>query len=171
MKLVGRIGLVAALALTASTFAEESTSTAAQVRQVIARADVGSTRLPIVPDAIGLDDFAGRYDAAPGASLFVSRDGDSLILEVSDSALPTTLVRLDARTFASANDSVILSFQTDAAGRVSGLVVSTVSTEATLAASRAPPRRGIVTIQDVLEAAPHRGIVTIEDVREDLARL
>ncbi len=156
MKLVGRIGLVAALAFGASTFAEESTSTEAQVRQVIARADLGGVRPAIVTEAIGLDDFAGRYETATGAAMFVSAEGDSLTLEASDSALPTTLVRLDARTFANVDDSVIVSFQTDAAGRVNGLVLSTVSSESTLAAARAAPRRGIVTIQDV---------------REDVARL
>ncbi len=156
MKLVGRIGLVAALAFGASTFAEESISTGAQVRQVIARADAGSVRTAIVTEAIALDDLEGRYDTAAGAAMFVSRDGDSLTLEVSDSASPTTLVRLDARTFASVDDGVIVSFQTDAAGRVNGLVLSAVSSESPLAAARAAPRRGIVTIQDV---------------REDVARL
>jgi hypothetical protein len=156
MKFVGRAGLVAALAFSASTFAEESISTGTEIRQVIARAETASVRPAIVTDAIGLDDLGGRYETAEGAVLFVSRDGDSLTLEMSESAPPTTLVRLDARTFASSDDNVIVSFQTDAEGRVNGLALSTVSTEAQLAAARAAPRRGIVTIQDV---------------REDVARL
>ncbi len=167
MKFAGRLGLVAALAFTAGTFAEDSISTGTDVRQVIARADTGSVRPAIVTDAIGLDDFAGRYDTAAGA-VFVNRDGDSLELEMSDWTLPTNLVRLDARTFASADDSVIVSFQTDSTGRVNGLVLSTASTESTLAA-RAAPQRGIVTIDD--GAAPRRGIVTIHDLREEVARL
>jgi hypothetical protein len=169
MKFVGRFGLVAALAFTAGTFAEDSIPTGAEVRQVIARAATGSVRPAIATDAIALDDFAGRYDTAEGMAVFVNRDGDSLALEVSDSTLPTNLVRLDARTFASGDDSVIVSFQTDSAGRVNGLVLSTASTESTLAAARAAPRHGIVTIHD--GAPPRRGIVTIHDVREEIARL
>jgi hypothetical protein len=156
MKLVGRIGLVAALAFSAGTFAEESTSTLAGARQVIALAEPGSARPTIVTDANGLDDFAGRYETVSGVVWFVSREGDSLTLETFDATLPTALVRLDARTFATADDSIIVSFKADAAGRVNGLVLSTVSSESTLAASRSAPRRGIVTIQDV---------------REDVARL
>jgi hypothetical protein len=168
MKFVGRIGLVAALAFSAGTFAEDSIPTGAEVRQVIARADTGGVRQATVPDAVGLDDFAGRYDTLAGAAVFVSREGDSLALEVSDSAPPTTLVRLDARTFASSDDSVIVSFQTDASGHVNGLALSTVSAESTLAAARAAPYRGIVTIHD---ETPRRGIVTIHDVREEVASL
>jgi hypothetical protein len=151
MKFVGRAGLVTALAFSASSFAGDSISTETEVRQVIARAEVGSMRSAIVTDAISLDDLAGRYDTAAGAVLFVSRDGDSLTLEMSDSASPTTLVRLDSLTFASSDDSVIVSFQTDEAGRVTGLGLSTVSAESHLAAARAAPRRGIVTILDVRE--------------------
>jgi hypothetical protein len=156
MKFVGRMGLVAALAFSAGTFAEESISTGAEVRQVGAHADTGSARPAIGTGAIGLDDLAGRYETATGAAMFLSRDGDALTLETSDSARPTVLVRLDARTFASADDSVIVSFQTDITGRVSGLALSTMPTEAILTAAR---------------AAPRRGIVTIHDVREDVARL
>jgi hypothetical protein len=167
MKFAGRIGLVVTLAFTAGTFAEDSIPTSAEIRQVVARADTSSVRPAIVTGTIPLDDFAGRYDTAAGATVFVSRDGESLALEVSDSAPPTNLVQLDARTFASGDDSVIVSFQMDAAGRVNGLVLSTVSTESTLAA-RAAARRGIVTIHD---ETPRRGIVTIHDVYEEVARL
>ena len=156
MKLVGRIGLVAALAVSAGTFAEESTSTVAGLRQVIALAEPGSARPAIVTDTNSLDDFTGRYETGSGEIWFVSHEGESLTLEAFDATQPTTLVRLDARTFASADDSVIVSFKADAAGRVYGLVLSTVSSESTLAAARSAPRRGIVTIQDV---------------REDVARL
>jgi hypothetical protein len=151
MKFVGRAGLVAALAFSASTFAEDSISTGSEVRQVIARAETGSARSASATDAIGLDDLAGRYDTATGAVLFVGREDESLTLETSEAVPPTTLVRLDARTFASTDDSVIVSFQTNAAGRVVGLVLSTVSAESNLAAARAAPRRGIVTILDVQE--------------------
>jgi hypothetical protein len=151
MKFVSRIGLVAALAFAAGTWAEESNSTD-EARQVIARADTGARKDGVeIVTAIALDRFAGRYDAPSGA-MFVSREGDTLVLEVSDTATRTTLVRLDARTFASADDSVIVSFKTDESGRVNGLVVSATSSDSTLTAARAAPRRGIVTIHDVREA-------------------
>jgi hypothetical protein len=156
MKFVGRIGIVATLAFAASSFAEDSISTGAEVREVIARVEPGSVRPAIVTDAIGLDELAGRYDTPTGALLFVSREGDALTLELPGSPAPTTLVRLDARTFASADDSVIVNFQIDAGGRVNGLVLSTLSAQSPIAAARAALRRGIVTIQDV---------------REDVARL
>jgi hypothetical protein len=165
MNFAGRIGLIAGLAVAASAFGEESLSTGAQVRDVVARAETSGARPGVVTQAIGLDELVGRYDTEAGAVLFVGREGDSLTIEPSAGAAPLSLERLDARAFASAHRGVRLTFDVDGFGRVTGLALAGPAAQA-MVATRAALPHGIVTIEDL-----PRGIVTIHDVWEDVASL
>ena len=162
MKFASRaaVGLVAALSFTVA-IAEDAVPANTEVRYVIARADGAgvSTPLPIAEST--LDAYAGRYDAANGAA-FVYRDGDSLTIELPQfGGVPMRLTAAETRDAFTAEGSVRVVFESDASGRIVGLALYGSSDEV-IVASKAPLRRGIVTVHDLSDL--RRGIVTIHDL-------
>jgi hypothetical protein len=95
--------------------------------------------------AASLDEYAGVYESADGATFVVVRDGDSLTVELPDSiALP---IRAAGPSFVVDTSLVRIAFESDA-GNSARLVLSQSSGE-TVVATRLPLRRGIVTIHDI----------------------
>ena len=158
------VGLVAALSLT-TAIAEEAVLSNAEVRYVIARADDAGVSAPLPIAESALDAYAGRYDALVGAA-FVYREDDGLTIELPQQlgGAPVRLHAAETRDAFTAEGSVRVEFESDASGRVLGLLLRTSSNEV-LVASKAPVHRGIVTVHDIAE--PRRGIVTIHDLAAD----
>jgi hypothetical protein len=138
---------VASLSLSGIASAGEGAAGAdGDVRVAVLAADAG--RLAI--DATALDEYAGRYVTDEGQVFIVERDGDSLTIDLPDSFNRPAL-RLSAvapRRFAAPAAGVRVTFEVDAAGRVTNAVVDVVDSGA-LAAPKAALRRGIVTIDDI----------------------
>lgn len=155
------VGLVATLSFT-TAIAEEAVLSNAEVRYVIARADVAGVATPLPIAESALDAYAGRYEAA-GGTVFVYGEDDSLTIELPQQlgGAPLRLHAAETRDAFTAEGSVRVEFQSDASGRVLGLLLHTSSDEV-LVASKAPVRRGVVTVHDIAE--PRRGIVTIHDL-------
>lgn len=111
----------------------------------------------IHPDAshapAALDVYAGRYHGANGVAFLVDRDGDTLTIELPEGYGPA-LVRLHAaaaRNTFTTDTGMRLVFDSDASGRVLGLLFHTAAE--VIAASKTPAKRGIVTIHDLSEEA------------------
>lgn len=158
------VGLVAALSFT-TAIAEEAVPSNAEVRYVIARADDAGVAQPLPIAESALETYAGRYDGVDG-TVFVDGEDDSLTIELPQQfgGAPLRLHAAETRDAFTAEGSVRVEFESDASGRVLGLRLYTSSNEV-LVASKAPVRRGIVTVHDIAE--PRRGIVTIHDLSAD----
>ena len=160
------VGLVAALSFTAA-IAEDAVTSNAEVRYVIARAD-GAGVFTSLPIDAALDAYAGRYDAADG-SVFVYRDGESLTIELPPQFGGAPLrLQAESRDAFTAEGSVRVEFESDASGRVLGLLLHSSSAEV-IVASKAPLHRGVVTVHDLADL--RRGIVTIQDVSDENSSL
>jgi hypothetical protein len=130
--------LVISLSL-AATAAEEGSAPNGGHAQVVAL-NTSSVAVQAV-----LDDYAGVYVTADGATFVVARAGDSLAIELPETmALP---IRAAASTgFVLDGSGVEIAFETsDGQTR---LIVSRPSATPVVA-TRVPLRRGVVTIQDI----------------------
>ena len=159
MNRLSGIVLAVAMSFTASTFAAESTT--ADVRESAVGAHV--TTAEIVRDATSLDQYTGRYEA-DGIVFVVVLEENMLTIELPETwAFPQVALRAEgANGFFAAEVPVIVTFQTNDHGQVTGLVAYPPNGQAPLSATKVALRHGIVTIYDVSDV--RRGIVTIYDV-------
>jgi hypothetical protein len=165
-----RIAVAAALSVTSATLAHAQ-SADVEKPQVVALADTGAVRGSAVDETP--DRFAGRYVTADGDSFSITIADDELTLETPEGWSPSlfTLHALDARTFATADADVRVTFAFAGDGEVSGASVFRASERAVATTHEA--LRGIVTILDstdeIATAGLRRGVVTIVDVVNNLA--
>lgn len=130
--------LVTSLSL-AAIAAEESSAPTGGHAQVVALNTSSVVAQPV------LDDFAGVYVTADGATFVVARAGDSLAIE-----LPETMA-LPIRAAASTGfvlDGSVVEIAFDTSGGQTRLIVSQPSA-APVVATRVPLPRGFVTIHDI----------------------
>ncbi len=152
MNTVARIAFVASLAFSAYAFAQEPVASEnGTVRVAALQLDAARPDSPQAP--VALDQLVGRYELGDGRVFIVLHEDGALTIELPKAfAVPTQrLEAIAAREFASADSSVRVEFDVNAAGRVTGAVLR-VATD-TVAARRAPLPHGIVTIQDVVTDA------------------
>ena len=163
MSFVRAFGLVAVCSITTSAFAEESATTVAELRHLLARADA-AVRVDDTPDR-----YTGSYRSADGMVFYVVQEDGSLTIDLpaSSDAAPSRLRADAAGNYFVAAVTTVVKFDTDADGRVTGLVAYPANGGAAIAAAKDPLRRGIVTIEDLPAMRVRRGIVTIEDVATD----
>jgi predicted NBD/HSP70 family sugar kinase len=130
--------LVASLSF-AALAAEEAFVPSGAPEQVVA---LNTNSVAVEP---ALDDYAGVYVAADGATFVVARAADSLAIELPETmALP---IRAGAGMGFVLDGSVVeIAFETS--GGQTRLIVSRPSA-APVVAIRVPLRRGVVTIQDI----------------------
>jgi hypothetical protein len=159
-------GMVAVVALSAATSAlSEESSANADVRQVIALA---STSVPTAAavEQPRLEDLVGSYEIDGASAFVIATDGDALFIEFSeDYGIESPRLRADVGDFFVAEVDVLVTFDRDADGSVVGATIHPSNAQASLSAVKAPLRRGIVTVYDVV--SPRRGIVSIYDVAND----
>jgi len=162
MSFVRAFGLVAVCSITTSALAEESAPNAAEFRQMLARADVGVR----VDEVATSDRYAGSYRSADGVVFYVVQEDGSLTIDLpANWDASESRLRADAAGgYFVAEAATVVKFETDDAGRVTGLVAYPANGREGITAVKEPMRRGRVTIQDVPASQVHRGIVTIEDI-------
>lgn len=154
MKFPSRVvlGSVAALWFTAAV-ADDALRSNAAAREVIARADgVVAPRAQALQE-LSLDAYTGRYDVTSAVALVVDREGDALTIELP-AAYGGSVIRLHATealdTFTTDSRTRVV-FERDSSARVLGLLLHTPNE--VVAASKAPAKRGVVTIHDVSDEA------------------
>jgi hypothetical protein len=133
--------LVTSLSL-AAIAAEEDSAASGEHTQVVA---LNASR-DVVAEPTSLDDYAGVYETADGATFVVARAGGSLAIELPETmALP---IRANGGPSFTLDGALVqIAFETDARGQAR-LIVSRPSA-APVVATRVPLRRGVVTIQDI----------------------
>ena len=132
------VALVTSLSL-AAIAAEEGSVPTGEHAQVVA---LNTSSVATPPT---LDDYAGVYVTADGATFVVARAGDSLAIE-----LPETMA-LPIRAAASTGfvlDGAVVEIAFESANGQTRLIVSRPSA-APVVATRVPLRRGVVTIHDI----------------------
>jgi hypothetical protein len=141
------VGSVTALWF-AAAIAEEPVSNE-ETRHLLARADVAGIGDRGSDTPVPLDTYAGRYVAAEDVAFLVDCDGDALTIDIPETLGPgrVHLQNAGVRNAFATEAGIRVVFQSDAAGRVLGLLLQT-PTEV-IEASKAPPRRGIVTVHDL----------------------
>jgi hypothetical protein len=151
MKFASRavVGLVAALSFTVA-IAEEAVPSNTEVRYVIARADGTGVPAPLPIAESALDAYAGRYDAAVGVAFVVDREGDSLTIELPQQfgGAPMRLHAAETRNAFTAEDAVRVVFESDANGRVLGLLLYASSNEDCSQQSATAPRHRRCDLRD-----------------------
>ena len=131
------VALVTSLSL-AAIAAEEGSVPTGEHMQIVALHTSSVAAQP------GLDDYAGVYVTADGATFVVSRAGDSLAIELPETmALP---IRAAASTGFVLDAVVEIAFES--ADGQTRLIVSRPSADPVVA-TRVPLRRGVVTIHDI----------------------
>ena len=167
MSFVRAFGLVAVCSITTSALAEESAPTP-DFRHMFARADAAAR----VDEAAALDRYIGSYRSADNGVFYVVQEEDGSLTIDLPANWATSESRLRADTaggYFVAEAPTVVRFETDTAGRVTGLVAYPANGRDAITAVKEPMRRGVVTIVDVPAAKVRRGIVTIEDVPTDVA--
>jgi hypothetical protein len=130
--------LVTSLSL-AAIAAEEGSAPNGEHARVVAL-NTGSVAVQPV-----LDDYAGVYVAADGATFVVARAGDSLAIELPETmALP---IRVATGT-GFVLDGALVEIKFETSGAQARLIVSRPSAPPVVA-TRVPLRRGVVTIHDI----------------------
>ena len=111
---------------------------------VISRSTPRTETTGAAPQARSLDDYAGVYQTAAGATFVVLRDGDSLTIELPDFvALP---IRSAGEGFVLDSSVVNISFETDG-DNVRMVLVQALGEP--VVATRVSLPRGVVTIHDI----------------------
>src|SRR5262245_49861279 len=167
MSFVRAFGLVAVCSITTSALAEES-APMPDFRHLLARADAAVH----IDQAAALDRYTGSYRSADNVVFYVVQEEDGSLTIDLPANLSASESRLRADTaggYFVAETPTVVRFETDAAGRVTGLVAYPAKGRDAITAVKEPMRRGIVTIDDVPAAQIRHGIVTIEDVPTDVA--
>ena len=98
------------------------------------------------PQSSSLDDYAGVYETADGATFVVAREGESLTISLPESV--TLPIRAAGHGFALDTSLMNIAFESDGDGECVRLVLAG-TVEEPVVATRIPSRRGIVTIQDI----------------------
>jgi hypothetical protein len=146
MSFVRAFGLVAVCSITTSAFAEESAQNVAAFRQVLARADADVR----VDEAVAADRYTGRYRSADGVVFYVVQEDGSLTIDLpANWGATESRLRAEPAGLFVAEASTVVKFETDTAGRVTGLVAYPANGGAAITAVKEPLPRGVVTIQDV----------------------
>jgi hypothetical protein len=166
MSFVRAFGLVAVCSITTSALAEES-APLPDFQHLLARADATAR----VDEAAALDRYTGSYRSADDVVFYVVQEEDgSLTIDLPANCASESRLRADtAGSYFVAESPTVVRFETDAAGRVTGLTAYPVNGRDAIAAVKEPTRHGVVTIDDVPPAQVRRGIVTIEDVPTEAA--
>jgi Domain of unknown function (DUF3471) len=134
--------LVSSLSL-AAIAAEEPSAPNGGHAQVVA---LNTTPNFVAEQPASLDDYAGVYETADGATFVVARAGDSLAIELPETmALPIRTA--GGPSFVLDGAVVQIAFETDAGGQAR-MIVSRPLAEP-IVATRVTLRRGVVTIQDI----------------------
>jgi hypothetical protein len=137
-------------------------------RHLLARADAVAS----VDEAAALDRYTGSYRSADNVVFYVVQEEDGSLtidLPANWGASESRLRPDTAGGYFVAVAPTVVRFETDAAGRVTGLVAYPANGRDAITAEKEPMRRGIVTIDDVPAEQVRRGIVTIEDVPTGVA--
>jgi hypothetical protein len=98
------------------------------------------------PQSSSLDDYAGVYETADGATFVVAREGESLTISLPETV--TLRIRASGHGFALDTSLMHIEFESDGDGECVRLVLAG-TVEEPVVATRVPARRGIVTIQDI----------------------
>ena len=166
MSFVRAFGLVAVCSITTSALAEES-APMPDFRHMLARADAAVR----ADDAAASDRYSGSYRSADGVLFYVVQEEDgSLTIE-----LPANWGAVESRLRADAGGGYFVvaaetavRFESDADGRVTGLIAYPANARDSIKALKEPTRRGIVMIDDLPAELLRRAIVTIEDVATEV---
>jgi uncharacterized protein DUF3471 len=152
MNLAKGFAIVATFAVASSALADESVPSVVS-RHVLARAD---THAGQTGRAATLDEYAGCYETADGMAFIIVRDEDGLAIDLPEGwAFRESRLREDGSGgFFVAEPAGLVTFEIDAEGRVQGVVIHPSNGQAAIEAAKAPSRRGIVTIHDIVDSAP-----------------
>ena len=132
-----------AITLSLAALGAETQPAAGEPAQVIA---LNTHREGAAAEPKSLDDYAGVYASADGATFVVVRAGNSLAVELPESmSLPVRTA--NGTTFVLDGAAVRIAFETDADGQLR-MVVSQPAGEPVVA-TRVTLPRGIVTIHDI----------------------
>ena len=167
MSFVRAFGLVAVCSITTSALAEES-APMPDFRHVLARADAAVR----VDETAALDRYTGSYRSADDVVFYVVQEEDGSLtidLPASWGAAESRLRADTAGGYFVAGAPTVVRFETDGAGKVTGLVAYPANGRDAIAAVKEPMRRGVVTIDDLPAELLSRGVVTIEDVPTEVA--
>jgi hypothetical protein len=130
--------LVTAFLVDRSANGDDSGVVALATNRTITRIDA--------PRSLSLDDIAGVYETADGATFVVARDGESFTVSLPESvALP---IRAAGPGFALDASLMHIAFETDGDCSCVRLVLAGTVEEPVVATRRALPR-GVVTIHDI----------------------
>jgi hypothetical protein len=139
--------LVSAFVLSAlvTAFIVDRSANGDDTRVVALSADRTITRID-APSSLALDDIAGVYETADGATFVVAREGESFTISLPETvALP---IRAVGPGFALDASLMQIAFETDGdCGCVRLKLAGTV--EDTVVATRVPLPHGLVTIHDI----------------------
>jgi hypothetical protein len=128
--------LVTAFLVDRSASGDDSSAVALATNRTITRIDA--------PRSSSLDDIAGVYETADGATFVVARDGESFTVSLPESV--TLPIRAVGPGFALDASLMHIAFETD--GDCVRLVLAG-TVEEPVVATRVPLPRGVVTIHDI----------------------
>ena len=139
--------LVSAFVLSAlvTAFIVDRSANGDDLSVVALSADRPITRID-APRSLALDDIAGVYETADGATFVVARDGESFTISMPETvALP---IRAAGPGFALDASLMHIAFETDGDCSCVRLVLAG-TVEDPVVATRVPLPRGVVTIHDI----------------------